>query len=136
MQHDPSDQLVHVAPAKTVSRRTMISLTARLAAGVALGAVASAHTVQRAAAQDEIILTAAASEVGAKPGSAYAQGAAAYAAGDQDTGATTQAGIFPAGAAANAAGDQDTGATTQAGIFPAGAGGTESGPPGTRGGGH
>jgi hypothetical protein len=123
MRDDPSDQLVALAPAKTVSRRTMISLTARLAAGVALGAVASARTVQRAAAQDEIILTAAASEVGAKPGSAYARGAAAYAAGDQDTGATTQAGLTPIGVPAESGGTS-------------GAGGTEFGPPGTRGGGH
>ena len=95
MRDDPSDQLLRLAPAKSVSRRTMISLTAKFAAGAALAVVSSARIVPLAAAQDEIILTAAASEVGAKPGSAFARGAAAYAAADQDAGATTQAGLTP-----------------------------------------
>src|SRR5215207_95021 len=117
MQHDPSDQSVDLAPVKSVSRRTMISLTTKFAVGVALAAVSSARTVPLAAAQDEIILTAAASEVGVKPGSAYARGAGAYVAGDQDAGATSQAGLTPTGAPPDSggtpeapSGDEDTSA--------------------------
>ena len=131
MQHDPSDQWVNLAPVKSVSRRTMISLTTKFAAGVALAAVSSARTVPLAAAQDEIILTAAASEVGAKPGSAYARGAAAYAAGDQDTGATTQAGLTPIGVPPESSGTSEA---LSGGVGTPG--GTESGPPGSRGGRH
>jgi hypothetical protein len=105
MQDDPSDRLVHLVPAKTMSRRTIVALTAKVVGGAALSVVASTRLAQVAAAQDdEIILTAAASEVGARPGSAYARGYAAYAAGDQDAGATTQAGTSPPpGVAASAA---------------------------------
>ena len=96
MQDDPSDRQVHVVPAKVVSRRTIVALTAKLVGGAALSVVAGARLAQVATAQDdEIILTAAASEVGARPGSAYARGYAAYAAGDQDAGATTQAATSP-----------------------------------------
>jgi hypothetical protein len=133
MQHDPSDQWVNLAPVKSVSRRTMISLTTKFAVGVALAAVSSARTVPLAAAQDEIILTGAASEVGAKPGSAYARGAAAYAAGDQDTGATTQAGLTPIGVPPESGGTSE--ALSGGGGTP-GAGGTETGPPGSRRGPH
>ena len=105
MQDDPSDRLVHLVPAKTMSRRTIVALTAKVVGGAALSVVAGTRLAQVAAAQDdEIILTAAASEVGARPGSAYARGYAAYAAGDQDAGATTQAGTSPpSGVAASAA---------------------------------
>ena len=96
MQHDPSDRQVHLVPAKVVSRRTIVALTAKLVGGAALSVVAGARLAHVAGAQDnEIILTAAASEVGARPGSAYARGYAAYAAGDQDAGATTQAATSP-----------------------------------------
>ena len=96
MQDDPSDRQVHLVPAEVVSRRTIVALTAKLVGGSALSVVAGARLAHVAGAQDdEIILTAAASEVGAKPGSAYARGYAAYAAGDQDAGATTQAGTSP-----------------------------------------
>lgn len=66
--------------------------TAKLAGGAALAAsVPGTHVVQRAAAQsDEIILTASASEVGARPGSAYANGFAARAAADHEFGSSTQ----------------------------------------------
>jgi hypothetical protein len=117
MPDDPSDQSVHLASAKRVSRRTVISLTTKLAAAAALAPVSGARTVPLAAAQDEIILTAAASEVGAKPGSAYARGAGAYVAGDQDAGATSQAGLTPTGAPPDSggtpeapSGDEDTSA--------------------------
>ena len=87
MQDDLSDRLVHLVPAKVVSRRAIVALTAKLVGGAALSVVAGARLAQVAGAQDdEIILTAAASEVGARPGSAYARGYAAYAAGDQDAG--------------------------------------------------
>ena len=105
MQHDPSDRQVHLGPAKVVSRRTIMTLTAKLVGGAALSVVAGAQLAHVVGAQDnEIILTATASEVGARPGSAYARGYAAYAAGDQDAGATTQAATSPPpGAAISAA---------------------------------
>jgi hypothetical protein len=104
MQDHPSDRLMHLVSAMRVSRRTLISFTTKFAAAAALAAVSSARTVPLAAAQDEIILTAAASEVGAKPGSAYARGSAAYVAGDQDAGSTSQAGLTPTGAPPESAG--------------------------------
>jgi hypothetical protein len=91
------NHLLHSAPATKISRRAIISLTAKLAAGAALVLATDARAAPPAAAQNEIVLTAAASEVGAKPGSAYAQGFAALAAADQDAGATVQAGVSPAG---------------------------------------
>jgi hypothetical protein len=107
MQHDPSDRQVHLVPAKVVSRRTIVALTAKLVGGAALSVVAGARLAHVAGAQDnEIILTAAASEVGARPGSAYARGYAAYAAGDQDAGATTQAATSPPPGTAAAAAEE------------------------------
>jgi hypothetical protein len=104
MQHDPSDRQVHLVPAKVVSRRTIMTCTAKLVGGAALSVVAGARLAHVAGAQDnEIILTAAAAEVGARPGSAYARGYAAYAAGDQDAGATTQAATSPPPGAATSA---------------------------------
>jgi hypothetical protein len=98
---------VHLVPAKVVSRRTIVALTAKLVGGVALSVVAGARLAHVAGAQDnEIILTAAASEVGARPGSAYARGYAAYAAGDQDAGATTQAATSPPPGTAAAAAEE------------------------------
>jgi hypothetical protein len=118
MQDDPSDRLVHLVPAKTMSRRKIVALTAKLVGGAALSVVAGTRLAQVAAAQDEeIILTAAASEVGAKPGSAYARGYAAYAAGDQDAGATTQAGIGPPTGVAASAAPSDGGDTAEAGAM-------------------
>jgi hypothetical protein len=107
MQHDPRDRQVHLVPAKVVSRRTIMTLTAKLVGGAALSVVAGARLAQVAGAQDnEIILTAAASEVGARPGSAYARGYAAYAAGDQDAGATTQAATSPPPGAATSVAEE------------------------------
>jgi hypothetical protein len=96
MQDDPSDRLAHLVPAKKVSRRTILALTAKFAGGAVLSVIAGARFVDVAAAQDdEIVLTAAASEVGARPGSAYATGYAALAAADQDAGATTAGATNP-----------------------------------------
>jgi hypothetical protein len=103
-----SNQFVDSAPATRVSRRAIVTLTVKFAVGAALAAGSGVSAVQLAAAQDEIILTAAASEVGARPGSAYAQGSAAFAAADQDTGAITQAGTFPSSASSEFAGTSQT----------------------------
>ena len=118
MQDDPSDRLVHLVPAKMVSRRTIVALTAKLVGGATLSLVAGTRLAQVAAAQDdEIILTAAASEVGAKSGSAYARGYAAYAAGDQDAGAITQVGTSPPpSVAASAAPSGDSGSADAGGM--------------------
>ena len=92
MQDGPGQHHAHVTRTRGISRRTMVRLTAKLAGGAALTVIAGDRLARIAAAQDEeIILTAAASEVGARPGSAYAQGAAALATADQDAGATTVA---------------------------------------------
>ncbi len=92
MQVGPGQHHAHVTPTRGISRRTMVRLTAKLAGGAVLTVIAGDRLSRIAAAQDEeIILTAAASEVGARPGSAYAQGYAALAAADQDTGATAVA---------------------------------------------
>src|SRR5215207_8241977 len=100
MQEGPSNQAGHSAPSTRASRRAIVSWTMKLAGGAALAAsVPGTPWVQLAAAQDdEIILTAAASEVGARPGGAYANGAAARAAADSEAGASTQAGggVVPA----------------------------------------
>ena len=87
MQGAQGNHGVQVGPAATISRRTTVSLAARFVAGAALAVVAGTSWTRVAAAQEEIVLTAAASEVGARPGAAYAQGYAALAAADQDTGA-------------------------------------------------
>ncbi len=109
MRDDPSDRLVHLVPAKMVSRRTIVALAAKLVGGATLSVVAGARLAHVAAAQDnEIILTAAASEVGARPGSAYARGYAAYAAADQDAGAITQAGTSPPPSVATSASSDGT----------------------------
>ena len=93
MQDGPSNQTRHSAPPTRASRRAIFSWTLKLAGGAALAAtLPGTPWVQLAAAQDdEIILTAAASEVGARPSGAYANGAAARAAADSEAGASTQA---------------------------------------------
>lgn len=91
MQEGPSHSHTHLAPATSVSRRTIMALAAKLAGSVALSAIAVTRMAQVAAAEgEEIILTASASEVGARPGSSYARGNAALAAADQDAGAFTE----------------------------------------------
>jgi hypothetical protein len=113
MQDDSSDRQGHLVPAKVMSRRTIVGLTAKLVGGAALSMVAGARLAQVAGAQDdEIILTAAASEVGARPGSAYARGYAAYAAGDQDAGATVQAATSPPPSVATSAAPSGGGDTS------------------------
>src|SRR5215211_1215321 len=94
MQDSPSQQVGQLALPTRTSRRAIVSWTLKLAGGAALAAsVPGTPWVQRAAAQeDEIILTAAASEVGARPRGAYANGAAARAAADSEAGASTQGG--------------------------------------------
>ena len=92
MQDRPIDQAGHSASPARTSRRAIVSWTAKLAGGAALAAsVPGAQWIQLAAAQDdEIILTASASEVGARPGGAYANGAAARAVADYEGGVSTQ----------------------------------------------
>ena len=47
MQHDPSDRQVHLVPAKVVSRRTIVALTAKLVGGAALSVVAGLFVILR-----------------------------------------------------------------------------------------
>jgi hypothetical protein len=112
MHNGQRDHFVRIAPAASVSRRTVVSWAARLAAGAALSVIAGARLVRDAEAQDnEIILTATASEVGARPGSAYAQGAAALATADQDATVTTAAATIQAVASADGGTSEDAVAT-------------------------
>jgi hypothetical protein len=92
MQDGPGNQARHSVPPTRASRRAIVSWTMKLAGGAALAvSVPGTSWVQRAEAQDdEIILTAAASEVGARPGGAYANGAAARAVADSEAGSSTQ----------------------------------------------
>jgi len=97
MQDGLSDHFDCLAPAAIVSHRTKVSLAWKFVGGAALSVIGGARLAQLAAAQDdEIVLTAAASEVGARPGSAYAQGFAALAAADHDAGAITATATSPA----------------------------------------
>src|SRR5687768_4004178 len=138
MQDGPSNQTRHSAPPTRASRRDIVSWTMKLAGGVALAAsVPGTPWVQLAAAQDdEIILTAAASEVGARPSGAYANGAAARAAADSEAGASTQGagGVLPAptdGGPGSGAGPGDSsgaGPGDQTGTGGGTGGGTGAGP--------
>lgn len=125
MQENPSHQVGHAVPTKRTSRRAIVSWTMKLAGGAALATtVPGFQWVQLAAAQDdEIILTAAASEVGAKPGSAYATGAAANAAADHEFGALTEAASVGSGSGAGPGDSTGSGAGGDGGGGGAGTGG-------------
>jgi hypothetical protein len=143
MQNDPSNQARHPAPPTRASRRALVSWTMKLAGGAALAvSVPGTPWVQRAAAQDdEIILTAAASEIGARPGGAYANGAAARAAADSEAGSSTQGvgGVLPtAGGPGSGAGPGDSngaGPGDQNGMGGGGMGGATGAGPGDQSGG-
>jgi hypothetical protein len=123
--HSP-DRLIP-APSQT-TRRAVVCLTAKLAAGALVAAIPASRLVQTARADDDtdgdvVILSAAGAQVSASPGSAAArsavaeavasrgaarvQAAAALAEADSDEGAIAQ------GAAAVAVADPDQGATAQ-----------------------
>src|SRR3954471_11534993 len=90
-----------------MSGRKIVLVTPRLAAGPALAALPVRHSLQRAVAQDDVVmLVGAASEVSAQPGAAAATGALAEAAAERGA-ARAQA------AAALAHGDSEDGALAQ-----------------------
>ncbi len=131
MQEGPSNQARHSALPTKASRRTIVSWTIKLAGGAALAAsVPGTPWVQRAAAQDdEIILTASASEVGARPGGAYANGAAARAVADYEGGVSTQAAGSSGGSGAGPGDSTGAGPGSQTGTGGGGTGGgTGAGP--------
>jgi hypothetical protein len=131
MQGSPSNQVGHSARPARTSRRAIFTWTAKLAGGAALAAsVPGAPWVQLAAAQDdEIILTAAASEVGARPGGAYANGAAARAVADYEGGVSTQGAAGGAGSGAGPGDSSGAGPGDQTGTGGSGSGGgTGAGP--------
>src|SRR5215217_12600 len=109
MQDSPCHQVGQSAPPTRTSRRAIVSWTLKLAGGAAFAAaVPGSEWVRSAAAQDdEIILTASASEVGARPGGAYANGAAARALADQEGGVYTE-GAGMIGGAGSGAGPGDS----------------------------
>jgi hypothetical protein len=129
MQDSPSNQAGHSASPARASRRAIVSWTARLAGGAALAAsIPGAQWIQIAAAQDdEIILTAAASEVGARPGGAYANGAAARAVADYEGGVSTQGAAGGAGSGAGPGDSSGAGPGDQTGTGGGGGGGTGGG---------
>jgi hypothetical protein len=92
MRADSRMQTLSSVSSARGSRRHMLTAAAKLACGAALAGAFGARLTQLAAAQDEIIQTAAASEVGARPGAGYAHGAAAIAAGSA-TGVVTQGAV-------------------------------------------
>src|SRR5215207_7333205 len=130
MQDSPSNQAGHSASPARASRRAIVSWTAKLAGGAALAAsIPGAQWIQIAAAQDdEIILTAAASEVGARPGGAYANGAAARAVADYEGGVSTQGAAGGAGSGAGPGDSSGAGPGDQTGTGGGGGGGTGAGP--------
>src|SRR5215203_3408961 len=128
MQDSPSHQVGQSVPPTKTSRRAIVSWTLKLAGGAALAAsVPGTLGVQLAAAQDdEIILTASASEVGARPGGAYANGADARAVADSGS-ASTEAGGGGAGSGAGPGDSTGAGPGDQTGTGGGGRGGTGGG---------
>jgi hypothetical protein len=92
--------------ASAASRRALVRWTAGAAGAAALTAIPGTRWTHIAAAQEDVILTAAAAEIGASPGAAFARSAAAEAAAARGA-ARVQA------AAALAEADSDDGAITQ-----------------------
>jgi hypothetical protein len=88
------------------NRRALVRWSAAAAGAAALTSIPGTRWTSTVAAQDEVILTAAASEIGASPGAAFARSAAAEAAATRGA-ARVQA------AAALAEADSDDGAITQ-----------------------
>src|SRR5215212_6873311 len=130
MQDSPSHQVGQSAPPTRTSRRAIVSWTLKLAGGAAFAAaVPGSEWVRSAAAHDdEIILTASASEVGARPGDAYANGAAARAVASSEGGSSTQgAGSMvpapPGGGGTGGGTGAGPGNSTGAGPGPGGGGG-------------
>jgi hypothetical protein len=131
MQDSPSQQVGQSALPTRTSRRAIVSWTLKLAGGAAfVAAVPGSEWVRVAAAQDdEIILTASASEVGARPGGAYANGAAARAVADYEGGVSTQGAGGGAGSGAGPGDSSGAGPGDQTGTGGGGSGGgTGSGP--------
>jgi hypothetical protein len=127
MRDSPGYHAMQSASVTTLSRRSILAWTAKLACGAALTTtVAGARWAQPAAAQgDEIVLTGAASEVGAMPGSSYAQGAAAFAGADSQAGSITagaaNTAVAPSGGGTGGGSGSGPGSSTGAG--PGGGGG-------------
>jgi len=92
---------------RTLPRRDILVCTAKITAGAALAVLPVRHSMQRALAQDDVVmLVGAASEVSAQPGAAAASGALAEAVAERGA-ARVQA------AAALAHGDSEDGALAQ-----------------------
>ena len=133
MRDGPSNLVKPIVSTTSVSRRLLFTWTARLAGGAAFAATVSGEPrwAQSAlAADDEIVLTGAASEVGAKPGSGYAQAAAAFSAGDSEAGGiavgAANAAVAPAGGGGSGGGS-GSGPGDSSGEGPGGGGGTGGG---------
>jgi hypothetical protein len=133
----PSDRLMQASPSTRLTRRAIVSWTAKLAGGAALvAAVPGIRGAESAMAQDdEIILTAAASEVGARPGAGYAHGYAAIAEANSELGATSGSvgGSAPSGGGGTGSGPGDSSGSGPGDMSGGGGGGYT--PPSTGGGG-
>lgn len=123
MRDGPSNQGKPIEPSSSVSRRALLAWTATLAGGAALAASGLAQPAL--AADDEIVLTGAASEVGAKPSSAYSQGAAAFAGADSEIGGITAgaANVAVAPSGSGGGGGTGSGPGNSSGEGPGGGGG-------------
>src|SRR5829696_9672491 len=128
MQDNPSHRVGQSALPTRTSRRAIVSWTIKLAGGAAFAAAVPGSEWMRVAAaqEDEIILTAAASEVGARPGGAYANGAAARAVADHEAGSSTQ-GAGSAGSGAGPGDSSGAGPGDQTGTGGGGSGGGTGG---------
>lgn len=123
MRDDPRIHVAASVPSSSVSRRVMLSSAAKLAGGAALAGAIGVRWAGLAAAQEEIVLTAAFSEVGARPGAAYAQGYVALAAADSGSGATAGGASGGSGAGAGPGDSSGAGPGDQSGTGGGGTGG-------------
>jgi hypothetical protein len=124
MRDGPSDRLVHSASVSKVSRRSLVSWTAKLAGGAALTAIGGTQLAQVAAAQEEIILEATYSSVGAAPGTAVAHGYISMALADHAGGAVTSsaAAVAAAPSGGGSGGGSGSGPGDSSGAGPGGGG--------------
>ncbi len=127
MRDGPSNHVKPIEPTTSVSRRFLLSWTATLAGGAALAVSGLGQSAL--AADDEIVLTGAASEVGAKPSSSYAQGAAAFAGADSELGGITAgaANVAVAPSGSGGGGGSGSGPGNSTGEGPGGGGGGTGG---------
>jgi hypothetical protein len=123
--HEAHGSKTHVSGlGRTLPRRDVLVCTAKITSGAALAVLLVRHSMQRALAQDDVVmLVGAASEVSAQPGAAAATGALAEAVAEHEAARAQAAaalahgdsedGTLAQGAAAAASADPEQGAIAQ-----------------------